>query len=129
MQEAKAKQEKETNTVKSLNDKLNAAKTAADAGDYDTAIAALTEATQMDPSRDLVWFKLADYYRLSAVKQTDSGGKAEAFGLGRRGVSKGDRPQEGRTHGQRSLPQPRPSPRTTTIWRKPMPSRTRPMMR
>lgn len=71
MQEAQAKQAKETNTVKALNDKLNAAKTAADAGDFDTAIASLTEATQMDPTRDLVWFKLGDYYRLSAPKQTD----------------------------------------------------------
>jgi tetratricopeptide (TPR) repeat protein len=25
----------------------------------------------MDPSRDLVWFKLGDYYRMSAPKQTD----------------------------------------------------------
>jgi tetratricopeptide (TPR) repeat protein len=71
MQEAQAKQAKETNTVKSLNDKLTAAKTAADAGDFDTAIASLTEATQMDATRDLVWFKLGDYYRLSAPKQTD----------------------------------------------------------
>jgi tetratricopeptide (TPR) repeat protein len=71
MQEAQAKQAKETNTVKSLNEKLNAAKTAADAGDYDTAIAALTEATQTDATRDLVWFKLGDYYRMSAPKQTD----------------------------------------------------------
>jgi tetratricopeptide (TPR) repeat protein len=71
MQETQAKQAKETTTVKSLNEKLNAAKTAADAGDYDTAIAALTEATQMDATRDLVWFKLGDYYRMSAPKQTD----------------------------------------------------------
>jgi tetratricopeptide (TPR) repeat protein len=71
MQEAQAKQSKETNTVKGLNEKLNAAKTAADAGDYDTAIAALTEATQMDATRDLIWFKLGDYYRMSAPKQTD----------------------------------------------------------
>jgi tetratricopeptide (TPR) repeat protein len=71
MQEAQAKNAKETNTVKALNDKLNAAKTAADAGDYDTAIAALNAANQMDPSRDLVWFKLGDYYRMSAPKQTD----------------------------------------------------------
>jgi len=54
-----------------LNDKLNAAKTAADAGDFDTAIAALNDANQMDPTRDLIWFKLGDYYRLSAPKQTD----------------------------------------------------------
>jgi pentatricopeptide repeat protein len=71
MQEAQAKQAKETNTVKSLNEKLNAAKTAADAGDYDTAIASLTEATQTDATRDLIWFKLGDYYRMSAPKQTD----------------------------------------------------------
>jgi tetratricopeptide (TPR) repeat protein len=75
MQEAQEKQKKEVNTVKTLNDKLNAAKTAADAGDYDTAIASLTEATQVDPNRDLIWFKLGDYYRLSAPKQTDSAEK------------------------------------------------------
>ncbi len=71
VQEQQEKQKKEVNTVKSLNDKLNAAKTAADGGDYDTAIAALTEATQMDANRDLIWFKLGDYYRMSATKQTD----------------------------------------------------------
>jgi tetratricopeptide (TPR) repeat protein len=70
-QEQQAKAEKERSTVGKLNDKLNAAKTAADAGDFDTAIAALTEATQMDPTRDLLWFKLGDYYRMSAPKQTD----------------------------------------------------------
>jgi tetratricopeptide (TPR) repeat protein len=73
IQEQNAKVEKEKSTVGKLNDKLNAAKTAAEANppDYDTAIAALTEATQMDATRDLIWFKLADYYRLSATKQTD----------------------------------------------------------
>ncbi len=80
MQEAQAKQQKETNTVKALNEKLNAAKAAADAGDYDTAIAQLTEANQVDPSRDLVWFKLGDYERLSAVKQTDPAEKQKRFG-------------------------------------------------
>jgi tetratricopeptide (TPR) repeat protein len=71
MQEQQAKQSKENTTVKSLNEKLTAAKTAADAGDFDTAIAALTEATQMDATRDVLWFKLGDYYRMSAPKQTD----------------------------------------------------------
>ena len=71
MQEQQEKQKKEVNTVKTLNDKLNAAKTAADGGDYDTAIAALTEATQIDANRDLIWFKLGDYYRMSATKQID----------------------------------------------------------
>jgi tetratricopeptide (TPR) repeat protein len=77
MQEQKAKQEKEVTTVKSLNEKLNAAKTDADAGNYDGAIAELTAANQMDPTRDLIWFKLADYYRLSAVKQTDPAEKTK----------------------------------------------------
>jgi tetratricopeptide (TPR) repeat protein len=71
VQEQNAKVEKEKSTVGKLNDKLNAAKTAADAGDFDTAIAALTEATQLDATRDLIWFKLGDYYRMSAPKQTD----------------------------------------------------------
>ena len=71
MQEQQAKVEHEKVTVGKLNDKLNAAKAAADTGDFDTAIAALTEATQMDATRDLIWFKLGDYYRLSAPKQTD----------------------------------------------------------
>jgi tetratricopeptide (TPR) repeat protein len=71
MQEQQAKAAKETTTVKTLNEKLNAAKASADAGDFDTAIAALTEATQVDASRDLLWFKLGDYYRMSANKQTD----------------------------------------------------------
>jgi tetratricopeptide (TPR) repeat protein len=71
IQEQQAKAQKEQNTVKALNDKLNAAKTAADAGDYETAIAAMNDATQMDATRDLIWFKLGDYNRLSATKQTD----------------------------------------------------------
>jgi tetratricopeptide (TPR) repeat protein len=74
-QEQQEKQKKEVNTVKSLNDKLNAAKTAADAGDYDTAIADLNDANQMDATRDLIWFKLGDYYRISATKQTDAAEK------------------------------------------------------
>lgn len=79
MQEQQAKQQKETNTVKSLNEKLNAAKTSADAGDYDAAIADLNEANQVDPSRDLIWFKLGDYYRMSAPKQTDPAEKQKRF--------------------------------------------------
>ncbi|HXO35073.1 MAG TPA: tetratricopeptide repeat protein [Candidatus Acidoferrales bacterium] len=70
-QEAQEKHAKEANTVKSLNEKLAAAKTASDAGDFDTAIASLTAANEIDASRDLVWFKLGDAYRLSVAKQTD----------------------------------------------------------
>jgi tetratricopeptide (TPR) repeat protein len=70
-QEAEAKQTKEVTTVKSLNEKLAAAKTASEAGDYETAIADLNAANQMDATRDLIWFKLGDAYRMSATKQTD----------------------------------------------------------
>ncbi len=79
-QEQQAKQAKEINTVKSLNDKLNAAKTAADAGDFDTAIANLNDANQIDQTRDLIWFKLGDYYRMSALKQTDPAEKQKRLG-------------------------------------------------
>ena len=79
IQEAQAKAAKETNTVKALNDKLNAAKAASDAGDFETAIAALTEANQMDSTRDLIWFKLGDAYRMSATKQTDAAEKQKRY--------------------------------------------------
>lgn len=80
-QEQAAKAQKEQNTVKTLNEKLSAAKTAGDAGDFETAIATMKEATEMDPSRDLLFFKLADYYRLSAPKQTDSAEKKNRYEL------------------------------------------------
>jgi len=79
VQEQQAKQQKEVNTVKALNDKLNLAQQAAGSGDFDTAIATMTEATQIDATRDLLWFKLADYYRLSAPKQTDPTEKQKRF--------------------------------------------------
>ncbi|MFZ0321829.1 MAG: tetratricopeptide repeat protein [Candidatus Sulfotelmatobacter sp.] len=70
-QEAQEKHAKEANTVKALNEKLAAAKVASDGGDFETAIADLNAANEIDPSRDLVWFKLGDAYRLSVAKQTD----------------------------------------------------------
>jgi tetratricopeptide (TPR) repeat protein len=79
IQEQQAKAAKETNTVKALNEKLNAAKAASDAGDYETAIAALNEANQMDSTRDLLWFKLGDAYRSSAPKQTDPAEKQKRY--------------------------------------------------
>jgi tetratricopeptide (TPR) repeat protein len=79
VQEQQAKIAKETNTVKSLNEKLSAAKAASDAGDFETAIAALTEANQIDGTRDLLWFKLGDAYRSSAPKQTDPAEKQKRF--------------------------------------------------
>jgi tetratricopeptide (TPR) repeat protein len=79
IQEQQAKAAKETNTVKTLNEKLSAAKAASDAGDYETAIAALNDANQIDNTRDLLWFKLGDAYRSSAPKQTDPAEKQKRF--------------------------------------------------
>ncbi len=73
--EAQEKAKKENNTIKTLNDKIIAASTAAKAGDYDTSISILTEATQTDATRDIIWAQLADAYRGSALKQTDSAEK------------------------------------------------------
>ena len=80
MQEAHEKQMKEVNTVKALNEKIVAASTASKAGDFDTAIASLTDATQMDATRDIIWAQLGDAYRGSALKQTDSAEKSKRLG-------------------------------------------------
>jgi tetratricopeptide (TPR) repeat protein len=80
MQEAEAKQKQEGNTVKTLNEKLSAANTAMQGGDFDTAINNLNEANQMDPSRDLLWARLGDAYIASAPKQTDAAEKTRRYG-------------------------------------------------
>lgn len=74
-QEQAAKQQKETSTVKTLQGKLDAANQAIAAKDYDAAIAALTEANQVDATRDVLWYRLGDAYRLSAAQQTDKAEK------------------------------------------------------
>ena len=79
--EALAKAENEKKTVGTLNEKLKAASAATDAGDYETAIATLTEANQIDSTRDLIWFKLGDAYRMSAAKQTDPAEKQKRYEL------------------------------------------------
>jgi len=75
-QEAEEKVKKENSTIKSLNEKIVAAGTSMKAGDYDAAIATLTEATQMDATRDVIWGQLADAYRGSVPKQTDPAEKS-----------------------------------------------------
>jgi tetratricopeptide (TPR) repeat protein len=78
-EEAAAKAQKENNTIKSLNDKLSAAKQAADAGDYATAVTTMTDATQIDPNRDLLWAKLGDYNLGAANKETDAAAKTKSY--------------------------------------------------
>jgi tetratricopeptide (TPR) repeat protein len=80
MQEAQAKNAKEVNTVKALNEKLAAANTAMQTGDFEAAVNSLNEATQMDPTRDLLWARLGDAHLSSAPKQTDSAEKAKRYG-------------------------------------------------
>jgi tetratricopeptide (TPR) repeat protein len=77
--EAAAKAANENKTVGSLNEKLKAAAAASDAKDYETAIATLNEANQIDATRDLIWFKLGDAYRLSAATQTDPAEKQKRY--------------------------------------------------
>jgi len=64
-------------TIKALNEKIVAANTSMKAGDFDTAIATMTEATTIDATRDVLWALLGDAYRGSALKQTDSAEKAK----------------------------------------------------
>jgi tetratricopeptide (TPR) repeat protein len=78
-EEAAAKSANEAKTVGTLNDRLKAAAAASEAGDYDTAINTLNEANQIDSTRDLIWFKLGDAYRLSASKQTDPAEKQKRY--------------------------------------------------
>jgi tetratricopeptide (TPR) repeat protein len=77
--EAAAKAANENKTVGTLNEKLKAAAAATDAKDYETAITTLNEANQIDATRDLIWFKLGDAYRLSASTQTDPAEKQKRY--------------------------------------------------
>jgi tetratricopeptide (TPR) repeat protein len=78
-QEQEAKVAKENTTIKSLNEKLAAAKTAAEAGDFNTAKTTMAEATQIDPNRDLLWAKLGDYTATAASKETDAEAKKKDY--------------------------------------------------
>jgi tetratricopeptide (TPR) repeat protein len=79
MQEQQAKAAKETNTVKVLNEKLAVANQAMQTGDFETAVNTLNEATQMDPTRDLLWARLGDARLSSAPKVTDAAEKAKRY--------------------------------------------------
>jgi len=75
--EAAEKAKKENTTIKSLNEKIVASTTAMKAGDYETAITNMTEATQTDGTRDILWALLGDAYRGSGIKQTDPAEKTK----------------------------------------------------
>ena len=72
--------QKENSKIKGLNEKLAAAAAAQDAGNYEQAVATLNEATQLDATRDLIWFKLGDAERLWASKSTgDAAAQKERY--------------------------------------------------
>ncbi|HEX8815897.1 MAG TPA: tetratricopeptide repeat protein [Terriglobales bacterium] len=79
-QEQEAKINAKNATIKGLNGKLQEATADANGGNYDGAIAALTEATQMDATYDLIWAKLGETYLVSASKQTDPAEKTKRYG-------------------------------------------------
>lgn len=67
---AQEEAEKENAKIKGLNEMLANAQQAQEAGNFEQAAQILTQATQADPTRDLLWFKLADAQRLWASKTT-----------------------------------------------------------
>jgi tetratricopeptide (TPR) repeat protein len=79
IQEQNANVEKYNTNIKAGNDKLKAATAATQAGDYDGAIAALTDASQMLPQEDLVWFRLGSTYLESTKKVTDPAEKTKRY--------------------------------------------------
>jgi len=59
---AREKTQKENEKIRNLNQFLSATRTAMDAGRWDEAIALMTEASTIDPSKDLLWFNLGEAY-------------------------------------------------------------------
>jgi tetratricopeptide (TPR) repeat protein len=78
-QDQQAKVAKENNVIKGLNAKLALAKQDADAGNLDGAVSTMAEATQMDPTRDLLWAKLGEYTLADAGKQTDKAAQTKNY--------------------------------------------------
>jgi tetratricopeptide (TPR) repeat protein len=81
MQEQQAKVEQYNKSIGTVNEKLKAATAAEQATppNYDAAIASLTEASQMVPNEDLVWFRLGGAYLDSAKTQTDPAEKTKRY--------------------------------------------------
>jgi len=78
-QEQQAKAIQENMTIKTLNEKLAAAKQSADAGDFDAAAKTINDGIQVDPNRDLLWAKLGEYTLGGAAKQADAAAKVKAY--------------------------------------------------
>jgi tetratricopeptide (TPR) repeat protein len=81
MQAQKEKAEKEAGTVKSLNEKLGAARQDISTGNFDQAVALMTEATALDATRDPLWATLGDAYRGQArqLDKTDHAAAKQSY--------------------------------------------------
>jgi tetratricopeptide (TPR) repeat protein len=75
IQEQREAAEKEQSKVKNLNQMLAAAKAAEDAGNYDQAVATLTQAAQVDPNQPIIWARLGKSYMDAGAKTTGDAAK------------------------------------------------------
>jgi tetratricopeptide (TPR) repeat protein len=80
-QEQEEKIKKQNANIKVLNDKLAMARTSMQAGQYEPAIQAMNEASQIDPKQDLIWFTLGDAYSAAArnTAKTDRAAAKQQF--------------------------------------------------
>jgi tetratricopeptide (TPR) repeat protein len=71
--------QKEKTKIKGLNDMLAKSQQQQQAGDFQGAIATLTEATNIDPSQDVLWFKLGEVERAYAPKAASPDEKKKLY--------------------------------------------------
>lgn len=74
--------EKENLKIGDLNKLLAQGQAQLDAGNFDQGIGSFKTATEIDPSRDLLWARLGDAYNTAAKKTTDSAQRKEYFAQG-----------------------------------------------
>jgi len=72
-------QKKQNEKIKGLNASLTQAKDLEGQGNYDQAITVLQQATQVDPSQDLVWGYLGDAQRGAASHSKDAQAKTKYY--------------------------------------------------
>jgi len=74
-----AEEQKQNEKIKGLNASLAQAKELEGAGNYDQAVTILQQATQTDPSQDLIWAYLGDAQRGAAAKATDPQARTKGY--------------------------------------------------
>ena len=116
-QQKAAAAQKSSEKIKGLNASLKQAKDLEGAGNYDQAITLLQQATQVDPSQDLVWGYLGDAQRGAAAHATDPAAAPRATRTPSSRIRRRLRSSPPRDPTWRSLPTPTPTPdRRTKRW-------------